>query len=564
MNRARGWGFVLLVATVAIPGVAVAGGFSVNVWTDRGDDAVYEPGDRVAIRARSSDDANLLVYDIDAEGYVHVLFPYRGRNGYVEGRQTFIIPDAGSSEELVVRGPVGEGYIVAIASRSPFMDLPSFLRPYDPRAEGVGYVGGAESVDGDDDFVTREGRIVGDPFVAIERIRRRVLSHPDDRDDFATAHVSYYVHDRVRYPRYVCYDCHRPGRWAWWDGFDPYYASCSVVDFRVNYGWAWGTPYWSGFVPYYVYVVRPTCPPYYRPWVGTCYSSWDGWGRWNRLWGSHLVRYKPSAPPTTYIPPSKYKWDRRWQDSRPAPPGFITAADAGGRGRAQRMPASGDPDARVITRTDWRPGGESRRPATRAPMGDAPRDEGSSGNVVERSGRGVERSPAGGAGRDDNPSSVDRGQGRPSSEPPRGRIEPSPNGRREGRPGGSDAPPRPESSQGERPRYDRPSGPRSDQPRVERPEPSQGERPRYDRPSGPRSDQPRVERPAPRSDRPRVERPAPPRSDQPRVERPAPPRSDQPRVHRHEPARTDTPRKERPAAPSRDDRKERGRRGGGQ
>ena len=30
-----------------------------------------------------------------------------------------------------------------------------------------------------------------------------------------------------------CNDCHRPGAWAWWDGFDPYYTHCSVVDFSV-------------------------------------------------------------------------------------------------------------------------------------------------------------------------------------------------------------------------------------------------------------------------------------------------------------------------------------------
>ena len=512
MIRARGWGLVLLAATAVVPAVAFAAGLSVNVWTERGSDAIYEPGDRVAIRARSSEDANLLVYDIDAEGYVHVLFPYRQRSGYVEGRQTFLIPDAGSSDELVVRGPVGQGYIVAIASRSPFMDLPSFLRPYDPQAEGVGYVGGAEGEEGDDDFVTRDGRIVGDPFVAIERIRRRVLSHPEDRDDFATAYVSYYVHDRVRYPRYVCNDCHRPGRWAWWDGFDPYYASCSVVDFRVNYGWAWGSPYWFSAMPYYVYIVRPTCPPYYRSWMGTRYSSWDGWGRWNRLWGSHLVRYKPSSPPSGYIPPSKYKWDRRWQDGRPAPPGFITAADARDRGRAQRMPLSEAPDARAVTRTDWRPGGELRRPAPRAPAVETPREGAGQGSFVERPRRGVERSPAGGTGRENDATVGNRGQGGPWSDPPRGRVEPSTNGRREGRPGWSDAPRRPEPPQGDPPRYDRPS--------------------------------------APRSERPRFERPAPPRSDPPRVERPAT-------------QRKDPPRDERPAPPSRDDRKGRGWRGGG-
>ena len=136
MTAARKWGLLLITAITAVPAVVFASGLSVNVWADRGADAVYEPGDRVQVRARASDDANLLVYDIDAEGNVHVLFPYRGRSGYVDGRQTFMIPAGDAQDELVVRGPVGQGYIVAIASRAPFRNLPWYLRPYDPQAEG--------------------------------------------------------------------------------------------------------------------------------------------------------------------------------------------------------------------------------------------------------------------------------------------------------------------------------------------------------------------------------------------------------------------------------------------
>ena len=538
MTAARKWGLLLITAITAVPAVVFASGLSVNVWADRGADAVYEPGDRVQVRARASDDANLLVYDIDAEGNVHVLFPYRGRSGYVDGRQTFMIPANDTQDELVVRGPVGQGYIVAIASRAPFRDLPWYLRPYDPQAEGVGYVGGPENAGDEDDFVTREGRIVGDPFVAIERIRREVVSDPDDRDGVATAYVSYYVHDHVRYPRYVCNDCHRPGHYAWWDGFDPYYASCSVVDFRVNFGWFWGTPYWSSCVPYYVYVVRPSCPPYYQPWAGNCFSSWDGWRRWNTLWGSHLTRYKPAAPPVAYIPPSRYKWDRRWQSDRPAPPGFLTAGGSRGRIQAPRMPQSGDPLSGVVARTDWRPGGELRRPIERAPLGEAPRQGDATGRFVERPRRGVERSPVGDANGEGGQTYGGRREGRPATEPPRN--EPPVNVRREGRPGWSDSPPRNE----------RPAPPRNEPPVNVRRE----GRPGWSD-SPPRNEQPRFERPAPRNEQPRFERPAPPRNESPRNERPAP-RNEQPRFERPAPSRND-----RPAPSQRGDQKGRGDRG---
>ena len=232
----------------------------------------------------------------------------------------------------------------------------------------------------------------------MERIRRRVVADPNDIDDFGTAYTTYYVHERVRYPRYLCYDCHRPNYWAWWDGFDPYYTHCSVFDFRVNWSWAWGPAYWCGSIPYYVYTVRYDCPPHYRDYGGAWYSAWDGWGRWCNLWGP-LKRYKSPAP-VDYIPPDRYR-EAHWRD-RGGPPGFLTSRVTRGNGARVSLPighnrpargenegtgtrtrnsglrlqkpgvspdpvrqANGDPDA-------LRPRGETERPR---PAG-APREEG--------------------------------------------------------------------------------------------------------------------------------------------------------------------------------------------
>src|SRR4029077_4436977 len=107
----------------------------------------------------------------------------------------------------VVEGPVGEGYVVAIASDEPFRQLPWYLRPRDARAEEMGYTADDRVEDG----VTPDGKIVGDPFVAMERLRRQVLAAPSDTRSFATTYTSYYVHHAVQYPRYLCNDCHRPG-----------------------------------------------------------------------------------------------------------------------------------------------------------------------------------------------------------------------------------------------------------------------------------------------------------------------------------------------------------------
>src|SRR5438105_3573293 len=117
----------LVLAAGLAPAPAFARGFSVEVWTDRGNDAVYQPGEVVQIKARATRDAYLLVYEIDAEGYVHVLYPDQGQRGFVEARHTYRVPDERADADLVVQGPVGEGYLVAIASLDPLEDLPWYL-----------------------------------------------------------------------------------------------------------------------------------------------------------------------------------------------------------------------------------------------------------------------------------------------------------------------------------------------------------------------------------------------------------------------------------------------------
>jgi len=311
---------LLALAGAFVPAAAVAAGLSVEVWTDRGRDAVYQPGQPLEVKVRTSRDAHLLVYEIDTEGYVRVLYPEAGRSGFVEGRATHRLPGPDSDFAWVVQDPVGQGYIVAIASAAPFEDLPWYLRPANRQAEEVGYY----DIDQDraeDEGVTTEGQIVGDPFVAMERIREAVVRDHDDDESFATAYTGYYVHHAVAYPRYLCYDCHRPNHWSWWSGFDPYYSSCSVFDVRVNWRWAWGPSYWFGHAPYFVYVYRADCPPYYRHWRGNWYSSWNGWRHWRSLWGPRITRRYKEPPPGYQGPRHGDVADRR--GDRRMPPGFI-------------------------------------------------------------------------------------------------------------------------------------------------------------------------------------------------------------------------------------------------
>jgi hypothetical protein len=503
------------LAGAALPALADARGLSVEVWTGRGRDAVYRPGESLELEARVSDDAHLLVYEIDSEGYLHLLHPEPGRSGFVAGGETHVLPESDSESEWVVQEPVGQGYVVAIASVEPFRDLPWYLRPHDRNADHVGY---HDREADDEEGVTAEGRIVGDPFVAMEKVRRRVVDEDDDPESFATAYTAYYVHQEVRYPRYLCYDCHRPGRWSWWDGFDPYYASCSVFDVRVNWHWAWGPSYWFGRVPYFVYVYRPTCPPDHRHAYdrGDHYSSWDGWRRWNGLWGSKTIRYK-TDPPSAYVPPSDDGArhpraggpGRHERGERRTPPGLVDPPGSEPQVTA-RAPRGGDGDAGRSGRTGLaRRGDRSTEPMDRDVVrAGRPRDDRTTGRGRDRREDDAVRQP-----RAERPREVRRGDDRVRRwDDPRARS--TRETRRTVRTGREPWVDRREARESRREvRWERPA-PRETrrEVRVERPAPRESRR------------EVRLERQAPRESRrePRVERQAPREHREVRVERQAP------------------------------------------
>ena len=463
---------MMLLALAAAPAPARA--LDVEVWTDRGDDAVYKTGDAMRIKLRASADAYLLVYEIDAVGAVNLLFPFDRSSAYVQGGSTVKLPVEESGLQLIVGEETGQGFIVAVASERPFRDLPWFLRPFDPQAASVGY-------DAQDSTITEEGfdergHVLGDPYVAMERIRRRVVESPENVEGIASDYTTYYVHEVVRYPRYLCNDCHRPGHWAWWSGFDPYYTNCSVFDFRVNWRWYWGPTLWTGYVPYYYYVVRTDCPPYYTPWYGNQYrfSSWDGRTRWTDLWGGNLRRYKPTAAPVSYTPPPPRGMIWRKGDT---PPGFVPpdvrTRTAGGGGMRdvitrQREAKAGGPAWRGKPGSQGTAGNSGRsglQPGGRA----KPADGGTTGSGEVAKGRGGQR-PQGGA----TPETKESGQSRPKGwwRPPADR----PSG------GGEKAKDSPRTQPKERPRE--PSDPPPSNPPPSDPPPTHA-RPRNDGGSNP-------------------------------------------------------------------------------
>ncbi len=84
--------------------------FRVNIWTNRRD---YYPGDRIKVYVRSNRSCYIVVYDIDTEGNVSIIYPNYG-SGYLRAYRTRRI-----DRWWYVDGPEGYEELVVVASRSP-------------------------------------------------------------------------------------------------------------------------------------------------------------------------------------------------------------------------------------------------------------------------------------------------------------------------------------------------------------------------------------------------------------------------------------------------------------
>jgi hypothetical protein len=262
---------VVLMAWSEVSAVVIKDSPRVEIWTDRGEGSVYREGERVDIYIRPDDDCYVIVYGIDTDGYLRVLYPYDCYDdGYVSGGRIYRIGRDGY-RRYYVNGPQGVEYIHVVASVSPFRRLYWHgCHGYDAYAHDVSWSG----------FHDYWGcalppRIYGDPYIAMQTIDEFICLDALDAGLVWVDFTYFYVHDRVRYPRYLCYDCH---------GFDtyirPYVSVC------------------TGFSIAFV-----DCDPYYRPW------SWWWWCSPRRTYCG--PRYVCHSKKVCKSYPSQYKWKTR-------------------------------------------------------------------------------------------------------------------------------------------------------------------------------------------------------------------------------------------------------------
>ncbi len=247
-----------------------------SLWLDRDEDEVYRRGDEQRVGFQTNEDAYAVVYRIDTDGLVTVLWPReRLDDGFVFGGHEYRLPGR-EATPLRIDESEGEGYVQAIVSRYPF-DLRRLEIDFQQDAGNARY-----------DF-----RVAGDPYLAMNEVNYAVTGLEDSGDAVITNHVRYYVHRKVDHPRYLCAQCHTEDS----PRYDPYAGSCTL-DVDRDYTWAnrWYTTY--GYYPVYWNPVYVYVDPWtWRPWVNFWYDPWyvcapyNGW--YGPYWDCYAWNYSP-------------------------------------------------------------------------------------------------------------------------------------------------------------------------------------------------------------------------------------------------------------------------------
>ncbi|TES94005.1 MAG: DUF4384 domain-containing protein [Candidatus Cloacimonadota bacterium] len=167
----------------------------IDISVDKGDDAVYYDGEHIFISFRAAEDVYIIVYDIDTDGNINLIFPESvGEQGFIRANRTYQIPEDDDDFSFKVKAPPGEEFICAIASIEP-LRMPVIFK----------------EEEGESQF-----RVEGDPMNAIEKINEDILGGNSGRwaIDICQFYVEYSEEDEYflsppppppfPYPPYGC------------------------------------------------------------------------------------------------------------------------------------------------------------------------------------------------------------------------------------------------------------------------------------------------------------------------------------------------------------------------
>ncbi|MEJ2720998.1 MAG: DUF4384 domain-containing protein [bacterium] len=269
--------------------------------------SVYRDGEAVRLSVRTDSDAYVVVFDIDTEGFVHLLYPRDGKTlRRISANRIYYIPEY-EDESLVVAGKKGIEFVFALAA--PHHD--------DFDMTELGFL-----IDSDKLPLERRFRIDGDPFLAANRIAGQLIRGISHRNGVTMSFTYFYLNEAVDFPRYLCTDCYETGKDPYGPnmpvyvasadfektdrlsyplerGFVEDYGNVAVADYRGDAG---GTSTTQVYVTYYP---RWDDGFYSRSWyyMDPWYWSWYYWPYtgsgwyfnigWNWGWGGCHYYYFP-------------------------------------------------------------------------------------------------------------------------------------------------------------------------------------------------------------------------------------------------------------------------------
>ncbi|MBP2681049.1 MAG: hypothetical protein H6Q78_912 [Candidatus Krumholzibacteriota bacterium] len=285
--------------------------------------SVYRAGEEVGLSLRTDTDAYVVVFDIDTDGFVHLLYPEDGKSlrKFSSGR-AYEFPDD-PERSLVVGGSKGIEFMFALAVED---------RDYINEQE-VRFLADNANLPEEKKF-----RITGDPFLGANRIASQIVRGIAQRPGVTMSFTYFYIDEAVDYPRYLCDDCYEKGTDPYASGMPAYAASADfekterltypleqgfardypeastlgnpgsfdepassqVTKVYVSYYPRWDTGFydtsWWYLDPWY-------SDWWYTPYPGGFYFSF-GWGNW---WGCHYS-YFPYYYGGSYYPYYPYYW----------------------------------------------------------------------------------------------------------------------------------------------------------------------------------------------------------------------------------------------------------------
>src|SRR2546426_8652116 len=172
----------------------------IEVWTNRGDDA-FASGQGARVFFRTEVDAYVTVLRVDTDGRVRVLFPLEPwEDNFARGGREYEVQGGYERDAFSIDDYPGVGYIFAVAATDPFV--------YDAFETGDHW----------DYRAIADGRVHGDPYVALTDLAQRIL--PADYRDWDYDITPYYVNRHYDYPRFLCYDCHTYVSYPLWSVYD--------------------------------------------------------------------------------------------------------------------------------------------------------------------------------------------------------------------------------------------------------------------------------------------------------------------------------------------------------